>query len=53
MRLKNENDVNFPVVCTSYEICMNDQKFLSQYNWKFIIIVGYGLFFRCIKLMTA
>ena len=41
-RLKNENDEKFPVVCTSYEICMNDQKFLSQYNWKFIIIVsGY------------
>ncbi|KAI9811851.1 MAG: hypothetical protein M1827_005202 [Pycnora praestabilis] len=28
----------FPVVCTSYEICMNDQKFLSQYGWKYIII---------------
>ena len=39
-RLKNEKDEKFPVVCTSYEICMNDQKFLSQYNWKFIIIVS-------------
>ena len=39
-RLKNEKDEKFPVVCTSYEICMNDQKFLSQFNWKFIIIVS-------------
>ena len=38
-KLKNETSRNFPVVCTSYEICMNDQKFLSKYGWKFIIIV--------------
>ena len=31
---------NFPVVCTSYEICMNDRKFLASYHWKFIVIVG-------------
>ncbi|MCJ1448060.1 MAG: hypothetical protein MMC23_008573 [Stictis urceolatum] len=29
---------DFPVVCTSYEICMNDRKFLSKYGWKYIII---------------
>lgn len=39
-KMKNEKDENFPVICTSYEICMNDQKFLSRYDWKFIIIVG-------------
>lgn len=39
-QMENEKDENFPVICTSYEICMNDRKFLSQYNWKFIIIVS-------------
>jgi len=38
--LRDENSPYFPVVCTSFEICMNDQKFLSRYNWKFIIIVS-------------
>ncbi|MCJ1250481.1 hypothetical protein MMC30_007709 [Trapelia coarctata] len=28
----------FPVVCTSYEICMNDRKFLAPYTWKYIVI---------------
>ena len=28
----------FPVVCTSYEICMRDKKFLSAYPWKFIVV---------------
>ncbi|KAI5813259.1 SNF2 family N-terminal domain-containing protein [Pyronema omphalodes] len=28
----------FPIVCTNYEIVMNDKKFLSKYAWKFIII---------------
>ena len=39
-QLRDENSPDFPVVCTSFEICMNDQKFLSKYNWKFIIIVS-------------
>ena len=29
----------WPVVCTSYEICMRDKKFLSKYKWKFLIVV--------------
>ena len=29
----------FPVVCTSYEICMRDKKFLANYPWKFIVVV--------------
>jgi ATP-dependent DNA helicase len=28
----------FPIVCTNYEMVMNDKKYLSQYKWKFIII---------------
>jgi ATP-dependent DNA helicase len=28
----------FPIVCTNYEMVMNDKKFLSTYKWKFIII---------------
>lgn len=28
----------FPVVVTTYEICMKDQKFLSGLLWKFIVV---------------
>ena len=28
----------FPVVCTSYEICMKDKKYLAAYPWKFIVV---------------
>ena len=27
-----------PVVVTSYEICMKDQKFLCNRNWKFLVV---------------
>jgi len=37
-QLKNPGSETFPVICTSYEICMNDRKFLANYGWKFIII---------------
>lgn len=37
-KLRNPGSSDFPVICTSYEICMNDRKFLSHYGWKFIII---------------
>ena len=39
MNPRNQKDMNFPVVCTSYEISMNDRKFLSQYQWRYIIVV--------------
>lgn len=39
MKLKDQRSMEFPVVCTSYEICMNDRKFLSQYQWRYIIVV--------------
>ncbi|KAJ9484158.1 hypothetical protein VN97_g9232 [Penicillium thymicola] len=38
MKMKNQGDMDFPVVCTSYEICMNDRKFLSQYQWRYIVV---------------
>ncbi|KAL8751959.1 MAG: hypothetical protein Q9184_005891 [Pyrenodesmia sp. 2 TL-2023] len=28
----------FPVVCTSYEICMRDKKYLANYHWRFIVV---------------
>lgn len=37
-RLRNPGGKEFPVICTSYEICMNDRKFLAHYGWKYIII---------------
>lgn len=39
MLLKDQRKSDFPVVVTSYEICMNDRKFLAQYQWKYIIVV--------------
>lgn len=29
---------SFPVVCTNYEMVMNDKKFLAKFAWKFVII---------------
>lgn len=37
-RLRNPGTKDFPVVVTSYEICMNDRKFLTHFGWQFIII---------------
>lgn len=39
MNMRNQREMDFPVVCTSYEICMNDRKFLAQYQWRYIIVV--------------
>lgn len=39
-KLVRPGSPEFPVVCTSYEICMNDRKFLAGYIWKFIVIVS-------------
>ncbi|KAL4752396.1 hypothetical protein BDW72DRAFT_171149 [Aspergillus terricola var. indicus] len=38
MNLREQKSADFPVVCTSYEICMNDRKFLAQYQWRYIIV---------------
>ncbi|KAH7128131.1 SNF2 family N-terminal domain-containing protein [Dendryphion nanum] len=37
-QLKNPGTSQFPVVVTSYEICMNDRKYLTGFGWQFIII---------------
>jgi ATP-dependent DNA helicase len=37
-KLKHPGTDQFPVVITSYEICMNDRKFLAHFGWQFIII---------------
>jgi len=29
---------SFPIVVTTYEICMKDQKFLSSFLWKYIVV---------------
>ncbi|KAL5342379.1 SNF2 family N-terminal domain-containing protein [Aspergillus crustosus] len=38
MNLKDQSTADFPVICTSYEICMNDRKYLAQYQWRYIIV---------------
>lgn len=40
MNFADQKNPDFPVVCTSYEICMNDRKFLANYQWKYIIVVS-------------
>lgn len=37
-KLKHPGTDQFPVVVTSYEICMNDRKYLTGFGWQFIII---------------
>jgi ATP-dependent DNA helicase len=37
---KRPGSDTFPVIVTSYEICMNDRKWLANLGWKFIIIVS-------------
>jgi ATP-dependent DNA helicase len=51
MKLKNQGDMDFPVVCTSYEICMNDRKFLAQYQWRYIVVVRLLQFFFIYKTL--
>ena len=38
MKLRDQAAYDFPVVVTSYEICMNDRKFLANYQWRYIIV---------------
>lgn len=28
----------FPLIITSYEVAMNDAKFLAQYKWKYVVV---------------
>jgi ATP-dependent DNA helicase len=44
MQMRKQGDMDFPIICTSYEICMNDRKFLGRYQWRYIIVVcpSYG-----------
>jgi ATP-dependent DNA helicase len=38
LKMQDQAKFDFPVVCTSYEICMNDRKFLANYKWRYIIV---------------
>ncbi|KAJ8656866.1 hypothetical protein O0I10_007463 [Lichtheimia ornata] len=35
---RKETKFEFPIVVTSYEIVMNDRKYLQRYNWKYIVV---------------
>lgn len=39
LKLRDQMKMDFPIVCTSYDICINDRKFLAQYQWRYIIVV--------------
>ncbi|KAG2173585.1 hypothetical protein INT43_005003 [Umbelopsis isabellina] len=38
MQPKKQQQQDFPVIVTSYEIVMNDRKFLQRYSWKYIVV---------------
>ncbi|KAF3942245.1 hypothetical protein ABW19_dt0202314 [Dactylella cylindrospora] len=40
LKTKDHRNVGpkFPIVCTSYEIIMNDRKYLAAYDWKYIVV---------------
>ena len=38
MKIQDQAKWDFPVVVTSYELCMNDRKFLANYQWRYIIV---------------
>lgn len=38
MKMKDQGSDDFPVVCTSYDISMNDKKYLANYNWRYIVV---------------
>ena len=40
LQMRDQKIMDFPIVCTSYEICMNDRKFLAQYQWRYIVVVS-------------
>lgn len=35
---QQSGEVVLPVVVTSYEICMRDQQYLMNRNWKFLVV---------------
>jgi len=38
MKMSQQSKFEFPVVVTSYEICMNDKSFLANYKWRYIVV---------------
>lgn len=38
MKLQNQGKFEFPVIVTSYEICMNDKQFLTNYKWRYVVV---------------
>jgi ATP-dependent DNA helicase len=38
MQVSNQKSLTFPVVITSFEICMIDRSFLERYTWQVILI---------------
>jgi SNF2 family DNA or RNA helicase len=38
MLLKSAKSLAFPIVITSFEICMIDRRFLEKYQWQYIIL---------------
>ena len=37
-KIEANTTATFPVVVTTYEICMKDRQFLSGFMWKFIVV---------------
>lgn len=42
MRAGDAKKLSFPVVITSFEICMIDRPHLEHYEWQYLILVIYS-----------
>jgi len=38
MKKKNQKKAGFPVIISSFEICMIDRPFLEQYDWTYMVL---------------
>ena len=45
MKIKDQRNMDFSVICTSYDISMNDRKFLAHYDWRYIVVVSRVVIF--------
>ena len=52
MPLSGSKDMNFPIVVTSFEICMIDRPYLERYVWQYMILdEGHRIKNRNCKLL--
>jgi ATP-dependent DNA helicase len=52
LRVQNQKSLDFPIVITSFELCIIDRSFLEKYTWQYIILdEGHRIKNRNCKLL--